>query len=65
LEVFRQFRGATGSGNICLLENESVQIGGFTFLGCTLWSDFKLWPNADMAMLAAGAALRDFHVIKT
>jgi hypothetical protein len=54
-----------GSGNICLLENESVQIGGFTFLGCTLWSDFKLWPNADMAMLAAGAALRDFHVIKT
>jgi hypothetical protein len=54
-----------GSGNICLLENESVQIGDFTFLGCTLWTDFKLWPNADKAMLAAGDSMRDFHAIKT
>jgi hypothetical protein len=62
--VFKEFRSGIGSGNICLLENESVQIGGFTFLGCTLWTDFKLWPNTDTAMLAAGDRMRDFHVIK-
>ena len=52
--VFKEFGAATGGGNICLLENQSVQIGGFTFLGCTLWTDFKLWPNAGTAMLAHG-----------
>ena len=62
--VFKEFRAATGSGNICLLENQSVQIGDFTFLGCTLWTDFKLWPNADKAMLAAGDAMQDFRTIK-
>ena len=63
--VFKEFRTRIEGGNICLLENQSVEIGGFTFLGCTLWTDFKLWPNADTAMLAAGDRMRDFHVIKT
>jgi predicted phosphodiesterase len=63
--VFKEFRTATATGNVCLLENQSVQIGGFTFLGSILWTDFKLWHNTETAMLAAGKFLRDFHVIKT
>jgi hypothetical protein len=55
----------TQTGNVHLLENQSVQIGDFTFLGCCLWTDFKLWPDAAAAMLAAGQSVPDFRFIKT
>ena len=29
--------------NVFLLENDSVEIDGVTFLGCTLWTDFMLY----------------------
>jgi predicted phosphodiesterase len=50
--------------NICLLENQSVEIGGFTFLGCSLWTDFSLGNNPSAAMLAAGNNLTDYYRIK-
>jgi len=55
----------TRGSNICLLENQSVHIGGITFLGCTLWTDFKLWPKPAEAMEAARDYLTDFKVIRT
>ena len=58
-------RAETRRGNISLLENQSVQIGGITFLGCTLWTDFKLWPKPAEAMEAASDYLADFKVIRT
>ena len=61
---FREARAAAEGSNICLLEKETIQIADFTFLGCTLWTDFQLWPNAPAAMLAAGKALSDFNVIR-
>lgn len=62
--LFRDVRAAIEGSNICLLENESIQIGDFTFLGCTLWTDFQLWPSAQGAMLAASKAISDFNVIR-
>ena len=63
--VFKDFRARTETGNICLLENQSVQIGDWTFLGCSLWTDFALWPTPFAAMLAAGKSMTDYHLIKT
>jgi Icc-related predicted phosphoesterase len=51
--------------NIHLLENQSVQIGGVTFIGCVLWTDFKLWPKPAEAMEAAKDYLNDFKLIRT
>lgn len=51
--------------NIHLLENQSVQVGGVTFLGCTLWTDFKLWPKPAEALEAAKDYLNDFRLIRT
>jgi len=62
--LFRDIRAAIEGSNICLLENESIQIGDLNFLGCTLWTDFQLWPNPTAAMLAAGKAMSDFNLIR-
>jgi len=62
--LFRDLRSATEGSNICVLENESVQIGDVTFLGCTLWTDFQLWPIPTAAKLAAENAMSDFNLIR-
>jgi predicted phosphohydrolase len=56
----RETRGSP----IHLLENNAVEIGGITFLGCTLWTDFRLSRNQDAAMLAADQGMSDFRLIK-
>lgn len=33
------------------LENQAVEIGGVVFLGCTLWTDFRLWESGPFAGL--------------
>jgi Icc-related predicted phosphoesterase len=39
-EVLPMYRAAVAPfPNVRLLENESIEIGGVSFLGCTLWSD--------------------------
>jgi hypothetical protein len=42
-----------------------VQIGDFTFLGCTLWTDFTLLGEADRAIAIAAGGLTDFAIIST
>ena len=55
--------GAEGT-NICVLENNLVEIGGITFLGCTLWTDFQLTGNPVEAMRVAEHTMSDYHVIR-
>ncbi len=54
----------TDGSYIHLLENTSVQINGFTFLGCTLWTDFQLTGNAELAMRAAESVMSDYSIIQ-
>ena len=63
--LFRDLKAATESSNIAVLENESIQIGDITFLGCTLWTDFQLWPDAKAAMQAARTGMSDFNLIRS
>jgi predicted phosphohydrolase len=49
---------------IHLLENEAVEIDGITFLGCTLWTDFRMSRDQDAAMLVADQGMSDYHLIK-
>ena len=37
--------------NVHFLENDVVEIGGVVFLGCTLWTDCKLWEAGPYAGL--------------
>ncbi|HXM18340.1 MAG TPA: metallophosphoesterase [Candidatus Tumulicola sp.] len=46
-EVLPMYREALAPlPNVHLLENQSVEVGGVTFLGCTLWSDMARGAEA-------------------
>jgi len=43
--------------NVHVLENDSVEIDGYRFFGCTLWPDMKLLGNEHVASIAAAEGL--------
>ncbi|MDX9710596.1 MAG: metallophosphoesterase [Trichloromonas sp.] len=52
--------------NVHVLENESVEIGDVVFLGCTLWSDMRLYESAfgyPASVLAVQAGLNDYRCV--
>lgn len=51
---------------VYLLDENEVIIQDVRFLGCTLWSDYKAYPNTNQhdAMLFAGSRINDHHVIR-
>jgi len=56
-------REARGS-QVHVLENNVFKLNGFVFLGCSLWSNFQLWPDAREAMMFANQEMSDFWLIK-
>ena len=50
--------------NVYILENDLVTIEDVTFLGCTLWTDFKLFENARIAGYEASQNMTDFKKIR-
>jgi len=46
-----------------LLADGEAVIDGVRFLGCTLWTDFRLFGNQPLAMMAANLQMRDFRYI--
>jgi predicted phosphodiesterase len=47
------------------LERRSAQVAGVRILGCTLWSAFDLYGDAETAMADAEQRIRDYAVIRT
>jgi hypothetical protein len=56
-------REARGS-NVHVLENNDFIINDFVFLGCSLWTNFHLWPDAREAMSVADREMSDFWLIQ-
>lgn len=54
----------SGGSHIHVLENGRVDIGGVTFLGCTLWTDFKLTGDVLEAQAVAEETMNDFKLIR-
>src|SRR5438445_9723562 len=46
--VKRARRQAAEGTNVHFLENRAVELGGVRFLGCTLWTDFALFGEAEL-----------------
>lgn len=51
---------------VSLLEDDVVEIGGWRFVGCSLWTDFELFgeERRGLAMSATEKALMDYRRIK-
>jgi Icc-related predicted phosphoesterase len=63
-ELTETLKRETDGSQIHLLENRAVEINGYTFLGCTLWTDFRLSPDPEGAMRAAEATMSDYSIIR-
>jgi len=55
---------ATEDSHFHLLESRSVELGGYTFLGCTLWTDFAVRGNPQRDMLNAETRINDYRIIR-
>lgn len=62
-KLISELRRETEGSNIHLLENQAVEIDGFLFLGCTLWSDFRITGDESMAKAIAYKAMNDYGLI--
>jgi predicted phosphodiesterase len=58
-------RVAAVGTDVHVLQNDTVVIGGITFVGATLWTDFDLFGDAEYAMAVAGERMNDFRRIRT
>lgn len=63
---YRRGRHAAQESRVILLENKVAIVDGVRFLGCTLWTDYKLFggETIDAAMDAARRGLNDHRLIK-
>ncbi|MFC5429464.1 metallophosphoesterase [Paraburkholderia denitrificans] len=62
-----KLREAADGSSIHFIEDDAVVIGGVRFLGCTLWTDFRL-PGSEISaaisMRDAQSAMNDFRKIR-
>lgn len=63
-ELTFELKKRSNNGNVHILENDAFEIDGYTFLGCTLWTDFRIWPDPEGAMLLAGERMCDFNLVE-
>lgn len=50
--------------NVHIIENEVISIENIQFLGCTLWSDFKLFGDEGYARIEAQYQINDYRMIR-
>jgi predicted phosphodiesterase len=65
-EVIEGLRRASAGTQITVLERNVLEIGDVRFLGCTLWTDYRLRKHLsqEAAMLEAGRCLNDHQRIR-
>jgi len=63
-ELTESLKSETPGTRIQFLENKAVELAGFTFLGCTLWTDFALGGDAEAAMRKAEVLMNDYRLIR-
>ena len=64
LALLDLMRARARGTHVHVLDEESVVLGGVTFLGATLWTDFELFGDAQTAFDRAREQLPDFRVIR-
>lgn len=64
-KVLEECLQAAAGSHVHVLEREGVVIGGYRFLGTTLWTDFNGWgpDRAAESIQAAGERMNDFHIV--
>lgn len=65
-EAIESLRAASAGSNVHFLERDACVLNGVRFLGCCLWTDYRLYPdNVAAAMQKCEQTLLDHRVIHT
>jgi Icc-related predicted phosphoesterase len=59
--TLRELKRLTQGSHVHVLDNEEIHFGSVRFLGCTLWTDFRLAGDAEGRELAKHAAVERVH----
>jgi len=59
-----QLKAEAEGTNVRVLENDSVEIGGYRFFGCTFWSDMELLDDQHTSSMAAADFMNDYRLIR-
>jgi predicted phosphodiesterase len=62
--TLQKARLAAAGTNVHVLENDSIEINGVTFLGAVGWTDFNLFGDQERASFAAGEVMNDFKKVR-
>lgn len=62
-DLTETLRRETEGSNIHVLERTAVEIDGYTFLGCTLWTDFEVNGDPVLSMRTAETIMSDYMLI--
>jgi len=62
--TLQKARLAAKGTNVHVMENDSIEIDGVTFLGAVGWTDFNLFGDQERAMRVAGEVMNDFKKIR-
>jgi predicted phosphodiesterase len=66
-DVQEAFTAEARGTSVKFLERQTVDFGGVRFLGCTLWTDYRLRSNRTQSQLMenAGFRINDHRLIRT
>lgn len=67
VSTMRALRQHAGGSTVRVLEHDVCHHDGVRFLGCTLWSDYRLYESSqqrEQSLLQASAMVRDFSRIR-
>lgn len=63
-QLTNELRECAAGTHVHILEQNSLEIDGIKFLGCTLWTDFKLFGLPYIAGSYARQKINDYHKIR-
>jgi len=63
-KLLYKLQGLSLNSNIHVLENKSIEIGGVTFHGTTLWTNFELFGNPKTTGYECQQRMNDYKLIR-
>lgn len=63
--TFENAKKSAAGSNVLVMQNEATVIAGVQFVCATMWTDFSLFGDPEIAMIVAGREMNDFKRIRT
>ncbi|MFA5262316.1 MAG: metallophosphoesterase [Opitutaceae bacterium] len=62
--LIEKMRALAAGSTVTIMENDSIEIDGWRFFGCTLWTDFKFFGDPVVGSAAVAEMMTDYKLIR-